>query len=337
MVTVYGNMTGSGSWMSPAEKKRALLAGWRPYMVFGKSYEKAPDWMRMFMSLTSDITMAHFGAEGTAAQDWFGTMRDVIVANVSNEMFGSEMESLSELINMGPGNVERYLSGMVDTMLPGAGVRSALNDVLAPQLFDVEDNFQSYLANRNRFMTQAWLTPATDPFTGNDINGAKYPLEKFMGRFMPFWESAGGDEPWRKWMLGTGWTGLSEVMTNPYTGEKLSPDQRQWLNNWIGKNGDWDKEMEQYSKWDDGKFEREWKAMHGNRAKLDIGKSYIHEMLDESKRRQFSNAWDAYLIEHPQVKDEQIYNDAKDAQTRSGDYGAAVQTADFLDQMKSKY
>ena len=29
-----------------------------------------------FLSLTSDITMAHFGTEGTAAQDWFGAMRD---------------------------------------------------------------------------------------------------------------------------------------------------------------------------------------------------------------------------------------------------------------------
>ena len=113
--------------------------------------------------------MAHFGTEGTAAQDWFGTMRDVISANVSAEMFGSEVESLSELMNMGPGNVERYLSGLVDTMIPGAGVRSALNDVLAPQLMDVENNFQSYLANRNRWLTNSLLTEAVDPFTGGQI------------------------------------------------------------------------------------------------------------------------------------------------------------------------
>ena len=83
MATVSGNMTGSGAWMSPAEKKRALNANWRPYTIFGQSYEQAPDWMKTFMSLSSDITMAHFGTEGTAAQDWFGTMRDVISANVS--------------------------------------------------------------------------------------------------------------------------------------------------------------------------------------------------------------------------------------------------------------
>ena len=67
MATVSGNMTGSGSWMSPADKQRAIQAGWRPYTIFGQSYEVAPDWMRMFFSLTSDITMAHFGTEGTVA------------------------------------------------------------------------------------------------------------------------------------------------------------------------------------------------------------------------------------------------------------------------------
>ena len=61
-------------------------------------------------------------------------MRDVLAANVGNELFGSEVESLSELLNMGPGQIPRFLSGLVDTMIPGSGARSALNDVLAPQL-----------------------------------------------------------------------------------------------------------------------------------------------------------------------------------------------------------
>ena len=48
-------------------------------------------------------------------------------------------------------------------MIPAAGIRSALNDVIAPQMFDVENNFQSYLANRNRWLTKFWMTEAVDP------------------------------------------------------------------------------------------------------------------------------------------------------------------------------
>ena len=153
-------MTGSGAWMSPAEKQRAIQGGWKPYTLYGKSYENAPDWMKLALSLTSDITMAHFGPDAKAADDWYAAMRDVLAANVGNELFGSEVESLSELLNMGPGNLARFLSGLTDTMIPGAGVRSALNDVLTPQLMDVENNFQSYLANRNRWICLLYTSPS---------------------------------------------------------------------------------------------------------------------------------------------------------------------------------
>ena len=70
-------------------------------------------------------------------------------------------------------------------------------------------------------------------------------------------------------------------------------------------------------KWDAGKFEREWKKLHGKRAKLDIGKS-VHEMLENYKNRYFQDAWDAYLVEHPQIRDERARADERDQLTREG-------------------
>ena len=300
-----GELTGSGSNMSPADKQRAIRAGFKPYMAFGKSYENAPDWMKMALSLTADITNAFAGTNGEGAEDWFRAVSSALAANVGNDFFGSEMETLSGLINGEKGSLERYSSGMTDTMIPGAGVRSALNDVLTPQLQDVEQNFLAYLANRNRWITDPLLQDDIDPFTGEAIYGDIGPLEGLVGRVLPFWNSKGGTEPWRKWMLSTGWTGLSKPMTNPMTGEELKPDQRQWINRWIGENGNWDKTMEKWMKWDDGKFEREWKKLKGRRAELDIGKSFIHGMLDEEKNRQFAAAWDAYLLEHPEIVTEE--------------------------------
>ena len=145
-------------------------------------------------------------------------------------------------------------------MIPGAGVRSALNDVLMPQPRR-GGPFLGLLANRNRWITHPLLEEATDPFTGQPINGAAYPLERFIGRMLPFWETAGGQEDWRQWMQSTGWTGLSEIQKNPYTGEEIKPYERQWLNRWIGENGNWDKEMEQYMNWDEGKFEKAWRLL----------------------------------------------------------------------------
>ena len=143
-----------------------------------------------------------------------------------------------------------------------------------------------------------------DPFTGQPYQWSlQYPLERFIGRILcHFWETAGGQEDWRQWMQSTGWTGLSEIQKNPYTGEDIKPYERQWLNRWIGENGNWDKEMEQYMNWDEGKFEKAWRSLPGHkRAQLPIGKTYVHQWLDESKKRQFNNAWAAF-IEDPQIK-----------------------------------
>ena len=334
MITVGGNMTGSGAWMSPAEKQRAIQGGWKPYTIYGKSYENAPDWMKLALSLTSDITMAHFGPDAKAADDWFAAMRDVLAANVGNELFGSEVESLSELLNMGPGNMARYLSGLTDTMIPGAGVRSALNDVLTPQLMDVENNFQSYLANRNRWITHPLLEEAVDPFTGGQINGAKYPLERFIGRMLPFWESAGGDEPWRKWMMSTGWSGLSKPMVNPISGEKLDPTARQWINRWIGENRNWDKDMERVMKMDDGQMMRDLKKLGGKRALLDLGDTKVHTLLDLYKKKHFDDAWTAYVYSHPEVIDQSRIKQLQKQQTYQGNYGAAVEAAEALQMYK---
>ena len=49
--------------------------------------------------------------------------------------------------------------------------------------------------------------------------------------------------------------------------------------------------MEQYMNWDEGKFEKAWRSLPYKRAQLPIGKTYVHQWLDESKKRQFNNAW----------------------------------------------
>ena len=219
-------------------------------------------------------------------------------------------------------------------MIPGAGVRSALNDVLVPQLMDVENNFLSYLANRNRWITHPLLEEAVDPFTGGQINGAKYPLERFIGRMLPFWESAGGDEPWRKWMMSTGWAGLSKPMVNPISGEKLDPTARQWINRWIGENKNWDKDMERVMRMDDGQMMKDLRRLGGKRALLDLGDTKVHVLLDLYKKKHFDDAWTAYVYSHPEVIDQSRVKELQKQQTYQGNYGAAVEAAEALQMYK---
>jgi hypothetical protein len=60
-------------------------------------------------------------------------------------------------------------------------------------------------------------------------------------------------------------------------------------------------------------------------------------MLDESKNRQFNAAWDAYIMEHPQVRDQQILKDAQKSETKAGNYDAAVGLAEQAENIQNIY
>merc|ERR1712100_230664 len=176
----------------------------------------------------------------------------------------------------------------------------ALNNVITPQLQDVEDNFLAYLANRNRFITDPLLQDDIDPFTGEPIYGNIGPLEALVGRVMPFWNTKGGTEDWRKWMLSTGWTGLSEPMINKETGEEITPDTRQWINRYIGQElkGQWVSDITKLMEQDGGKFAKEWKQSGRD---LKIEDSYIHEELTRLKKKYFDAAWAAWKLQNNKV------------------------------------
>ena len=68
LATVNGQMTGSAVPGCHLLINNVFEAGtWRPYTIFGQSYENAPDWMRLSMSLMSDIVMATrwYGQQGS--------------------------------------------------------------------------------------------------------------------------------------------------------------------------------------------------------------------------------------------------------------------------------
>jgi hypothetical protein len=119
-------------------------------------------------------------------------------------------------------------------MLPFAGTRNLLSQAISPQLKDVETEWQYYLANRNKFLfnDQVLLPDALDVYTGKPINYQE-PLTGAINALLPAFKSNGGMEPWRQWLIGTGWDGLQILQTNPLSGQPITPQEQQWINNWI--------------------------------------------------------------------------------------------------------
>lgn len=299
-----GRIVGSGP-LDPTENRKWRDLGGQPYTInVGSdekpklvSYEQAPPWVKLPLSMISDVVMAYKDDAGEGLEDWLRTITSAMTANVTNDLFLNEVDQLSGILDFQQGTV-RYLAGMMDSMLPGASVRSALSSILVPQLQDVENNLQGVLANRNRWIPgiESSLSNRIDVFTGQPVGAGSSPLEIGLSKVLPGFATKAGREPWRHWLLTTGWRGLSETQTNPVTGEELTPPQREWVNNWIGKNMKLDEKVEELMNSDlaDELEKYEDKAFGKSQKKYPRSETGVHQYLDLMMADAKKKAWAAY-------------------------------------------
>lgn len=325
-----GRLVGTGP-LDPVENKKWRDLGGQPYSLnVGsdeapdiRSYEQAPAWVKMPLSMISDLVMAYKDDAGEGLEDWLRTITSAMSANVTSDLFVNEVDQLAGILDFENGTV-RYLAGMADTMIPGASVRSALSSILVPQLQDVENNIQSVLANRNRWIPglEATLANKVDIFTGDPVGAGSSPLEIGLSKVLPGFKTKAGREPWRHWLLSTGWKGLSEIQTNPVTGEELSPPQREWVNNWIGKNMELDKKVEELMNSqlanDLEKYEDE--ALGKSQKKYPRAKTGVHRYLNLMMADAKKKAWAAYETMNAEMSFVKPMKEARDQSIQDSNF-----------------
>ena len=213
-------------WMSNAERRKRQQLGEQPYSInLGTvenpnrvSYQALPTEMKLFMSLTADIVQAGTLPNGDT-EEWLRAVTLAIGANVTNEMWGNELERLSTVcFSLDPKAWTSWLSGTTDSLMPGTSARGFGSTVLVPQLQDVENNWLSYLANRNRLFPPIndLLEDAVDPFDGEPVNNGSSPIEIALGQVFPFVKTKGDLSSLKAKILSTGWDGLQETYGQSY-------------------------------------------------------------------------------------------------------------------------
>ena len=135
--------------------------------------------------------------------------------------------------------------------------------------------------------------------------------------------------------MTTGWDGLSKPMINKMTLEELTPPQRQWVNDWIGKHLQLDKKVEELMLWDDGKWQKElekYRKARGFRSQKDfpVKETFIHEYLDDMMIDAYDQAWAAYEAQNAQLANVKPLKSARDQALRDGRFTDAQKLSDQI-------
>lgn len=227
----------------------------------------------------------------------------------------------------------------VDSLLPGTGVRSALSQAITPQLKDVENDIGAYLKNRNKFLFNSndSLKDLLDVYTGEPIRYHE-PLTAAANAMLPFFKSNGGMEPWRQWLLSTGWDKLQTSRANKSTGQPMTAEQRQWINNWVAQNSGLKDSIEGLMTADDGWWDKKLKEYAKTRglskqSEFPIKDTVVHDMLDKLHNEAFNNAWAAWEQENSASSNiPGLYKEVKE-RLNVGDTMGAKQSSTQLEQI----
>lgn len=340
---INGKLTGSGP-QDAAEAKRMMNLGWRPYSLMGPdgnwySYQGFEPFDSL-LGLVADAVYAADRVDQAFSEDIFRKISHSIGMNISNKTFLSGFEPLVSMLSGDEGAWNRFLAMQADSALPFSGVRSLLGRAIVPQLQDVQNDFMSYMSNRNRFAVPESETRQSylDIYTGLPVNQAADPLTAAVNAFLPYFKQSGGLEPFRQWLLSTGWDGLQTPRTNPTTGNPLTPAERQWVNNWIAQNADLKGQIEKMMNAPDQFWDKQIKEYVGRRGQqkqrdFAIKDTIVHKELDRIHNQAFTQAWAAYEQENAVNADIGSMRKFQQRQMNSGNLEGASTTAEQVQQL----
>jgi len=193
------------------------------------------------------------------------------------------------------------------------------------------------MKNYNRFLFSGNedLKDQLDVFTGERINYTD-PMTSAINSVLPFFKSNGGTEPWRQWLLGTGWNGLNNLRTNRLTGQPLKPDEKYFINNWVARHAGLKKQVQQLMEIEKkGNYIQRYVDARGQKKQkeMPISKTYIHQRLDRMMDNAFNAAWHALELEHKSYYQIPILEQFKEQQLQQGNPQGASKTSDQIQKL----
>ena len=328
-----GNLTGSGP-QDGAQRAALMRMGWRPFSIKNpitgewRSYQGFEPFSQV-MGLAADMVYHGTRVDQAVTEDWFRKLSFAISMNITNNTFIGGFEPLAGMLTGDATGWNRFWAQQTDQVIPMKGVRTILNNAISPQLRDVNNDFMAYLANGSKFMfggsERDALPNLLDVYTGKPINYHE-PITAYANAILPFFKQNGDMEPWRQWLLSTGWSGLQKIRKNKYTKEPLSPRDRHFINNWIAKNANLQGQITELMTQNDGFFAKKAKEWHKVKGKMPIKQSLVHRELDRIHDRAFEGAWNALEAYNAQFTTQGRLLKMRDYDLRRGMDSEALET-----------
>lgn len=335
MLYLSGSLTGNGPYDKEARNAR-IKAKWVPRSIRNPitgewhSYD-AFEPFATYLALIADIGDNVDSLGTSTTEQLYSKLAFAFSMNITNKSFLAGLTPLTDMLSGNEAGFQRFIANQANNLLPYAGLRNQLGQLMYPGLREVDDEFGQLMRNRN-----AWLDAISPesalPYARDFIDGSRIrdyePMTRIMNSVLPF-KTNPSAEPYRQWLIDTEFQAMP-VLKKSTAGIEYSPRERELIGQYMGEYGNLPEEITKLMKRKDLQKDLQFyktarRDLNVSGEDLNLAKSRVHREI----KRVFGNAKaraEAMMYSnYPQLRREaQIKSLREKAQAR-GDYGA-VQT-----------
>ena len=247
-----------------------------------------------------------------------------ISATFLNETPLQGLEPLVAAANGDLSGWSRLVANSARSIIPQSGALGVLSNAITSTQKDIQADIVKYVQNKTP-IASSFLPEQIDIWTGEPLNDIDNPFLRILNSLSPI-KISGTQEPWRQWLLTTGWDGLGRLKKDSTGSYAYTEAEREAIYKHIG-------EQKLYKKliplMNNSRYNKELKLLRAHRAtgddleneriKLKTQQLPLFQKLDKIIRDAQLLAEREILSEKPDVLNTIIRQQVVDKKMKQGD------------------
>ena len=268
-----GNLTGFGP-EEYEDKKNWMDLGNKPLHInlpgIGLYDYSNKEPFTTLLATVGDVCMQARRTDSSFTENQFKKMVTLFMGAPTQKDVMRPFNTLLRIIAGDKNEAARFAGYTAASFVPSKATMTWFNNVFMPGMKEIRNEAKHYLAANFKFLDpkDEYLVDVIDPHTKEPINYEDWQCA-LVNNTLPFLQCNPGQEPWRKFLIRSGWKGVREVTENKYTGEKITPEERFFINNYIGENGNLIPKIEELMDENTSNGARYWASLRSFEAEWD--------------------------------------------------------------------
>jgi len=231
-----GNIRGNGHYNASRRTKERDQFGYQPKTINigGKwvSYKGIPG-VEQVLSIIGDMAYYSNDVDEHTLTSWNSKLTWTIASSFLNETPLQGLEPLIAATNGDMSGWNRLIANSLRSTIPASGGLGVLSNAITSSQKDLEGEIHEYIANRLP-IASSYLPERIDIWTGEPLNDIDNPILRGLNAISPF-QVSGTAEPWRIWLLESGWDGISMLKKDSTGSYSYTAKERELINQYIGE------------------------------------------------------------------------------------------------------